>query len=103
MDCGYDVVSLGEASSFEFVMTQFEPNLILLDLKLPGIDGYELLQRLQQSPEWQGIPVVVVSAFAFDADKKRALSLGARQYLVKPIKLNELTEAILVETACFAV
>ncbi len=103
IDSGYDVVAMAEVSSFPTVMTQFAPNLILLDLKLPDVDGYQILQDLQQTPHWQQIPVIVVSAFAFEADRNRALELGAKQYLVKPIKLSELTQAIAVEAACLAV
>lgn len=65
----------------------------MLDLKLPGIDGYTLLEQIQQS-DWQHLPVIVVSAFAFKADRERALNLGARRYLVKPVNLNELKQAI---------
>ncbi|NJP10635.1 MAG: response regulator [Leptolyngbyaceae cyanobacterium RU_5_1] len=99
-DCGYDVLSLAEARSFASVLTQFKPDLILLDIKLPYIDGYALLQQLQQVPEWRRIPVIVVSAYAFRADQQRALKLGARRYLVKPIKLSELTQAISEEITC---
>lgn len=100
INCGYDVYSLGEAKDFDSVMEFFKPNLILLDIKLPGIDGYTVLQQIQQRVDWKKIPVVVVSAFAFNADQQRALALGARRYLVKPIRLAELTEVIDQETAC---
>lgn len=100
VDCGYEVMSLAEASLFSCVMSQFQPTLILLDLKLPGVDGYELLKLLQQTPEWQHIPVIIISAFAFQSDQQRAFDLGARQYLVKPIQLHELTDAIFAEIAC---
>lgn len=103
IDSGYDVWAMPEAYTFVSVMDQFAPHLILLDLKLPGIDGYDVLLQLHQTPAWQSIPVIVVSAFAFEADKARALSLGARQYLVKPIKLHELTLAITAETGCLAI
>lgn len=103
IDSGYDVMAMAEASSLATVMTQFAPNLILLDLKLPGVDGYQILQDLQKTPTWQAIPVIVVSAFAFESDRNRALELGAKQYLVKPIKLSELTQAIAVEAACLTV
>jgi len=51
-------------------------HLILLDLRLPDIDGYTLLQQIQQGSDWQHIPVIVVSAFVFRVDQQRALSLG---------------------------
>lgn len=83
-------------------MADFQPHLILLDLKLPDIDGYTLIQQLKQAPDWQHVPVIVVSAFAFKADQQRALSLGAVQYLVKPVNLTDLQQAIQKQLRCFA-
>lgn len=101
-DCGYEVLSLSEAKTLQPTMEQFRPNVVLLDLKLPNVDGYTLLQKLQAS-SYRKVPVIVVSAFAFNADKQRAFDLGARRYLVKPVKLGELIAAITEETTCLAV
>lgn len=92
--CGCDVLSLARGSGFAAAISSFQPHLILLDLKLPDVDGFTLLQQMQETPEWLQVPVIVVSAFAFQADKQRALSLGARRYLVKPVKLPQLKQAI---------
>lgn len=91
---GYQVFTIGEGSTFFQAISQFQPHLILLDLKLPGIDGYTLLQLLQQQSDWQKVPVIVVSAYAFKADRERALSLGAKRYFVKPVNLAQLRQAI---------
>ncbi len=93
----YSVRSLSHAFTFFANLEQFRPNLVLLDLKLPGIDGYTLLEEIQQKPEWQSTPIIVISAFAFKADKQRALDLGARHYFVKPINLNHVRQAIEAE------
>jgi CheY-like chemotaxis protein len=92
--CGYKVLSLAEGSEFFTAIAQFQPHVILLDLKLPDIDGYTLLQELQQYPDAARVPVIVVSAFAFHTDQQRAMSLGAKRYLVKPVSLNQLKHAI---------
>lgn len=92
--CGYDVESLSEGSTFFSTIDKFEPDLILLDLKLPDIDGYSLLKQVQQRPDLSKIPIIVVSAFAFKADQELALSLGARRYFVKPLELKDLILAI---------
>jgi two-component system, cell cycle response regulator DivK len=94
---GWDVMSLEEGTSFAAAMTQFQPHLVLLDLKLPDVDGYTLLQQMQENPDWRLTPVIVISAFAFQADKQRALDLGARRYLVKPVNLAQLRQAICEE------
>lgn len=90
----YDVVGLADATDFFVTLAQFQPHLILLDLKLPKVDGYTLLQQLQQHCEWQHIPVIILSAHAFKAYKERAMALGARQYLTKPVGLDSLTAAV---------
>ena len=92
--CGYQVLSLADGSGFFQVLADFKPHLILLDLRLPNIDGYALLQQIQQGSDWQHIPIIVVSAFAFRVDQQRALSLGVRRYFVKPVNLNDLKQAI---------
>ena len=98
--CGYDVQSLSEGSSFFSTIEKFEPDLMLLDLKLPDIDGYSLLRQVQQKPDLSKIPIIVVSAFAFKADQELALSLGARRYFVKPLKLKDLILAIEEQFTC---
>ncbi|NMG06229.1 response regulator [Brasilonema sp. UFV-L1] len=90
----YHVQSLAQASHFFATIDEFQPELILLDIKLPDIDGYSLLKQLQQNPELSKIPVFIVSAFAFKSDQEKALRLGARRYFVKPVNLTVLMMAI---------
>lgn len=91
---GYKVLGIAKGALFAAAMAQFCPDLVLLDLKLPDIDGYHLLQQRQWCADWQKVPVVVISAFAFQADQQRALNLGACQYLVKPVSLTQLKQVI---------
>lgn len=91
---GYSVFGVATGSEFSSALRQFQPELILLDLKLPDVSGYSLLMELRNHPQWSSIPVIVVSAYAFKADQSKALELGARQYLVKPIDLEQLIRAI---------
>lgn len=98
--CKYEVQSLPEGSQFLSTIEKFKPNLILLDLKLPDIDGYSLLAKIQQRSDLQYIPIFVVSAFAFKTDQEKAMKLGARRYFVKPVNLTELILAIEEELAC---
>lgn len=91
---GYQVHALADGISWTTAMQQVHPHLVLLDLKLPEIDGFAILNQLTQQPEWASIPVIIVSAFAFQADRKRALQLGAKRYFVKPVNLVQLRQAI---------
>jgi len=98
--CGYSVKSLSNSTAFFSTIEHFQPDLMLLDLKLPIFDGYWLLEQIQQHPDLSKIPIIVVSAFAFKADQERAMNLGARRYLVKPVNLTVLIRTIQEELAC---
>lgn len=96
----YHVESLTSGHNFFTKIEIFKPDLILLDLKLPGIDGYSLLTEVKQHPKYLKIPIIIVSAFAFAADQERAMKLGARRYFVKPVNLSELLLVIGEELTC---
>ena len=98
--CGYKVKALANGSNFFFTVESFRPDLIILDLKLPDIDGYLLLEKMQQKSLTAMIPVIIVSGLAFKSDRDRAIALGARRYFVKPVILTELTQAIQKELFC---
>jgi CheY-like chemotaxis protein len=70
------------------------PGMLLLDLKMPRMDGFEVLAWLRESREFSSLPVVVLSGSPREADMKRAKELGAREYLVKPIGNGELTRML---------
>lgn len=70
------------------------PNLIILDLMLPDIDGYELLEQIKKSSEWSFIPVMIVTARREMEDKLRGLRLGVMDYLTKPFDRRELLARI---------
>ena len=66
------------------------PDLILLDINLPGMDGYEGLQALRQHPSLSRIPVAAVTANAMKGDRERGLAAGFVDYVTKPFKMDEL-------------
>jgi PAS domain S-box-containing protein len=70
------------------------PELLLLDIQLPEIDGFELLRRLRAEPALHGVPAIAVSAGAMPADIQRALQAGFAAYLTKPLDLGELLQAV---------
>ncbi len=70
------------------------PNLILMDINLPGMNGLEAYKHLQSYEETQHIPVIAVSANAMDSDIKRALKIGFHSYIVKPIRINSFLNQI---------
>jgi two-component system, response regulator len=70
------------------------PNLVLLDLKLPKLDGLQLLRRLRSEPRTQLLPVVVLTSSDEDRDVIEGYRLGANSYIRKPVDFNQFTEAV---------
>ncbi|MBU6229118.1 MAG: response regulator [Cyanobacteria bacterium REEB459] len=97
---GFTILALASGANLKDHLRAFQPDLILLDLGLPDIDGYSLLTTLRASAEWGHMPVIVVSGYAFPAEQERAQCLGISRYLVKPVHLQELIEAIQTVLRC---
>jgi CheY-like chemotaxis protein len=76
------------------IARQSQPKLILLDINLPGIDGFEVLKILGSDPTTAHIPVVAISANAMPRDIKKGLQAGFFRYITKPIKVNEFMDAV---------
>lgn len=91
---GFMVLALSHGLDLEQQLKEFQPDLLLLDLGLPEIDGYTLLTQVRSSDMWQRLPVIVVSGYAFAEDQHRALAMGAQKYLIKPVRLHQLTQAV---------
>lgn len=70
------------------------PKMILLDLKMPKVDGLEVLRQLKSDPRTKMIPIVILTSSAKDPDIKRCYELGANSYIVKPVKLNNFLKTI---------
>lgn len=70
------------------------PDLILMDLQLPGIDGQATLLRLREDPATSGIPVVALTAFAMRDDREKAMAAGFDGYLEKPISVRQFPDQI---------
>ena len=87
---GFEIIIArnGESGIERAKLTQ--PALILLDVQMPGIDGFEVCRRLKANPETNAIPIIFMTAAAQTADKVQGLSLGAVDYITKPIELAEM-------------
>jgi len=70
------------------------PKLVVVDLKMPLMDGFELLAWLQNRPELQPLPVIVISSSDLPGDKARAIKLGAKDYFVKPNDPEDLVQLV---------
>ena len=91
---GYDTFFATDAMSSVSEAKKHSPDLIILDLGLPGGDGYTVIERLKRHPALAVIPIVVVSARDVRANRERAISAGAKVYLQKPVDNAELLAII---------
>ena len=91
---GYELV---EAVSGEEGLTAAEtqePDLILMDIQLPGIDGYEVTRRIKANPALRHIPIIAVTSYALSGDDVKAAEAGCDAYVTKPFDPAELLEKI---------
>ena len=91
---GYDVRVARTAEDGISLAASEPPDLVLMDLQLPGIDGMEALRRLRESPRTAGIPVVAVTAQAMKQDRERALEAGFNGYIEKPISVRAFPDQV---------
>lgn len=71
-----------------------QPQLILLDIMMPDMSGYQVLEQLKSKPQTHDIPVILLTALGSDADKARGIELGACDYLTKPCSLKTLLNQV---------
>jgi CheY-like chemotaxis protein len=92
---GYQVFEAGDGNEgLRLIKRTRGLSLVLLDLRLPGYDGWVILDKMKHDPKLSAIPVVVFSASAAEQQRKKALSMGAVGYLVKPLDATSLKKAI---------
>ena len=91
---GYDVRVARTAEDGITLAVSEPPDLVLMDLQLPGIDGMEALRRLRESPRTADIPVVAVTAQAMKQDRERALEVGFNGYIEKPISVRAFPDQV---------
>ena len=92
---GYDVV--GEADNGEKAVQlaeELKPDLVLMDVKLPGLDGITLTRMLKSDPKTARIPVVALTAHAMKGDEQEALAAGCAAYITKPIEVAQFLRRI---------
>lgn len=91
---GYEVLTFPTAKDIISQVHKFKPDIILLDIRMPGVDGMEACEMINNDPDGNCIPIVIVSALGKRGDKVNAYKKGVAGYLVKPIEEKELIAKI---------
>ena len=91
---GFEVMVSKEPEQLLKLIKNFEPHLILLDLLMPDLDGFEICRMLNSDAEAQTIPIIIMSGLSDLVDIKRAYKLGVVGYLIKPFDLNTVVAEI---------
>ncbi len=91
---GYEVIVAKDGEEGIAMARSEAPSLILMDLDLPVLDGWEATRRLKASDETRHIPVIAVSAYAMVSDRERAMAAGCDDFFSKPVDLKGLLERI---------
>ena len=98
---GYQVVTARDGQAGIEAACRERPDLILLDIQLPVMDGYEVARRLKERPESKDIPIVAVTSFAMAGDREKTLAAGCQSYIEKPINpdtfMSEIEEYLSAE------
>jgi two-component system cell cycle response regulator DivK len=91
---GHEIIEVEDGVTAIAAAEQHRPDLILMDIQLPIMDGYESTRRIKANPELRAIPIVVVTSYALSGDEQKALACGADSYVAKPFSPLELLAKI---------
>lgn len=91
---GYKVLQATSAQEVLDVIKINRPNLIVMDIQLPGMDGLEATRKLKEDPATRDIPVVAVTSYAMKGDREKALAAGCVGYITKPIDKTAFLQAV---------
>ena len=91
---GFEVIEARTGAMAVALAQQQQPDLVLLDLVMPSLDGWEVTQRLRQELQFQNLPIVIVSASISNADESRCYDAGANVFLTKPLNFEQLLRVI---------
>jgi len=91
---GYDVMIAFSGEEAMEIIAEKKVDLILLDIMLPVIDGFEVCQRVRENPQWDKIKIILLTALGSDANVEKGLALGADAYITKPFSNIEMVNKV---------
>jgi len=91
---GYDVTEAENGEDALSKVQEERPDLILLDVMMPGMDGFAVCEQLRQSPDTAGLPIIMLSARSDSRSRQEGRRVGATKYLTKPVEANKLLKHV---------
>lgn len=91
---GFETLETDRAEGLAELVVEQRPDLILMDIELPGQSGFEAVQRLKADPATAAIPVIALTAYAMSEDRQHCLRAGCCDYLSKPLDITQLVETV---------
>jgi CheY-like chemotaxis protein len=91
---GFEIVCAVDGSEAIEMATSSHPDLILMDMSLPVLDGWEATRRIKENPASQAIPIVALTAHAMEGEREKALDAGCDEYDTKPVEIDRLLRKI---------
>ena len=92
--CGYEVIEAVDGQQALNKLEESMPDLVLLDIQMPVLDGYAVIRQLRQTPRLAGLKILALTAYAMQGDREKVLEAGFDGYLTKPIDMAALTKQI---------
>ena len=91
---GYETLQAYDGDECIKIAREYQPDLILMDIQIPGIDGIEVFKVLQSELLTRNIPVIALTSYAMGGDREKFLSIGFKDYIAKPISVPEFVELV---------
>lgn len=92
--CGYLVYQLADERQVFELLSSYQPDVLMLNLKLPMLDGFSVIEQIRGNSKWSKLSILVVSGYSSIRDRQKAYHLGANAYLVKPILPADLSASV---------
>ena len=91
---GFEVTTAFDGESALALVNENPPDLVLLDISLPGISGFEVLEQLRSQAVFKRLPIVMLTAHGREVEREKGLALGADDYITKPFSTRQLVEKV---------
>lgn len=91
---GYDVRTAKDGEQALEEIARAKPDLVLLDVMMPKLDGFSVCQRIRAEPDWQSVRVIMLTARGRDVEREKGLSLGADDYITKPFSTKDAIDRV---------